>query len=108
MAYRKDPNWYLCEWLRQDCAGRGGCCGRSCNCCEKLRASAFGVLHLKWDHGHCISACGCYIRTRGYTEDQIDKKRDSEDFPSIFRFTKQPTIIGSSGHIFLDCLFWMR
>lgn len=27
-SYREDPNWYLCEWLRQDCAGRGGCCGR--------------------------------------------------------------------------------
>jgi len=23
---RKDPKWYLREWLRQDCAGRGGCC----------------------------------------------------------------------------------
>lgn len=42
---------------------------------------AFGVPRLKWDHAHCTSACGCCIRTLGYTEDQIDKKRDSEDFP---------------------------
>jgi hypothetical protein len=34
---RKHPDWYLSEELREDCAGRGGCCGRSCGCCEKPR-----------------------------------------------------------------------
>lgn len=27
-ALRKDRGWYLSDWLRRDCAGRGGCCGR--------------------------------------------------------------------------------
>lgn len=31
---RSDPEWYLCSWLREDCARRGGCCGRNCGCCE--------------------------------------------------------------------------
>ncbi|OJJ37149.1 hypothetical protein ASPWEDRAFT_441354 [Aspergillus wentii DTO 134E9] len=51
-AWRKNPNWYLTPWLRQDCAGRGGCCGRDCGCCEKPR----GTSHRSTDHrGHCTS-----------------------------------------------------
>lgn len=36
---RMNPDWYLCQWLRQDCARRGGCCGRGCGCCEKARTT---------------------------------------------------------------------
>ena len=32
---RADPEWYLCQWLREDCARRGGCCGRGCGCCVR-------------------------------------------------------------------------
>ena len=59
-AWRQDPDWYLCEWLRQDCAGRGGCCGRDCGCCEKARDT-----HRGQNRGHCTGACGCCIRTCG-------------------------------------------
>lgn len=79
-AYRKDHNWYLCEWLRQDCAGRGGCCGRGCGCCERSRTTSKKPRH-GWDHGHCTSACGCCIRTLGYPESDINKRRDIENFP---------------------------
>lgn len=57
-ACREDPDWYLSAWLRQDCAGRGGCCGRSCGCCEKPRETKRG-----WSRGHCTSACGCCVRS---------------------------------------------
>ncbi|OJJ87384.1 uncharacterized protein ASPGLDRAFT_23400 [Aspergillus glaucus CBS 516.65] len=55
------PDWYLSEWLRRDCAGRGGCCGRGCECCERAR----NTRDREWSHGHCTSACGCCVRTRG-------------------------------------------
>lgn len=58
---RKDPKWYSCEWLRQNCAGRGGCCARKCGCCEKSR----NTNRAKWAHGHCTSVCGCCIRILG-------------------------------------------
>ena len=44
---RTDPNWYLCLWLRQDCARRGGCCGRDCRCCEKVRTTK-----RRWNRVH--------------------------------------------------------
>ena len=78
-AYRKDPNWYLCAWLRQDCAGRGGCCGRDCGCCEKPRAT--NTAHHRWNQGHCTSACGCCIRTQGRDGCGVKERSDLEDFP---------------------------
>lgn len=57
---RANPDWYLCQWLRQDCARRGGCCGRDCGCCEKAR-----MTKRRWNRGHCTSVCGCCIRTQG-------------------------------------------
>lgn len=41
-AHRKYPNWHPSDWLRADCAGRGGCCGRDCGCCEKSRGANRG------------------------------------------------------------------
>ena len=57
---RMNPDWYLCQWLRQDCARRGGCCGRGCGCCEKPRTA-----NRQWNRGHCTGLCGCCIRTQG-------------------------------------------
>lgn len=57
-AYRKNLTWYLCVWLRQDCAGRSGHCGRACGFCERPRET-----HRIWNRGHCTTACGCCIRT---------------------------------------------
>ncbi|GAQ12122.1 hypothetical protein ALT_9443 [Aspergillus lentulus] len=63
LAWRANPDWYLCDWLRRECAGRGGWCGRSCGCCEKPRDT--GRL---LNRGHCTLACSCYIQTKGKTE----------------------------------------
>lgn len=76
-AHRSNPDWYLCEWLRQDCAGRGGCCGRDCGCCEKPRPT-----HRDWNQGHCTSACGCCVRTRpNHKKNEQAKCNDVEEFP---------------------------
>ncbi|ODM22098.1 hypothetical protein SI65_02944 [Aspergillus cristatus] len=59
-ACRQKPDWHLSEWLRRDCAGRGGCCRRKCGCCEKARKT-----EREWNHGHCTSACRCCIASKG-------------------------------------------
>ena len=75
-ACRADPNWYLSAWLRRDCAGRGGCCGRECGCCEKV-----GAHRGQHSRGHCTSACGCCIRTQGRLTSEYDRPSDMDDFP---------------------------
>lgn len=71
---RANPDWYLCQWLRQDCAKRGGCCGRSCGCCEKTRST-----NRQGTRGHCTTMCGCCIRTQGRTNISYESGK-SEDF----------------------------
>lgn len=77
---RTDPNWYLCLWLRQDCARRGGCCGRDCGCCEKVRTTK-----RRWNQGHCTSVCGCCVRTHGRSD--IDAKKSELEDINPFRIT---------------------
>ena len=79
-TYRKNPNWYHCEWLCQDCAGHGGCCGWDCGCCERVRTISRRPLH-GWGHGHCTNACGCCIHTLGYSEGEMNKQTDIKNFP---------------------------
>ncbi|KAJ5248889.1 hypothetical protein N7468_000340 [Penicillium chermesinum] len=57
---RKDPVWYLSDLLCNDCASRGGCCGRACKCCEKPSATRSRA------RGHCTKECGCCIEFRGF------------------------------------------
>ena len=64
---RNNPDWYLCRFLRQDCAGRGGCCARGCGCCDNK------------NRGHCTTACGCCIRTHGRSGDLEDGDLDLRD-----------------------------
>ena len=71
------PEWYLSEWLRRDCAGRGGCCGRECGCCEKARSNR----DRKWNYGHCTGACGCCMRTKGCRKVVTDPEDDMYEFP---------------------------
>ena len=60
-AFRKNPDWYLSPQMRQGCARRGGCCGRTCRCCEKDRELSFRT----GNRGHCSDSCGCCLRTHG-------------------------------------------
>lgn len=50
-----DMNWYFDGYLRRKCVEQGGCCGRACRCCEKLRS----FHRMKGALGHCTPTCGC-------------------------------------------------
>lgn len=68
--WRSNPIWYMHRVLREDCARRGGCCGRDCGCC----------LHRKLDEtrtraaGHFTVECGCCKKARGFELSEDDKK----------------------------------
>ncbi|OQE24826.1 hypothetical protein PENFLA_c009G00230 [Penicillium flavigenum] len=69
--WRGDPKWYMHRVLREDCAGRGGCCGRECGCC--LNRNFF------WGReraaGHCTVECGCCQKARGFELSEDEKKK---------------------------------
>lgn len=72
-AWRKDSAWYLHPCLKSDCAGQGGCCGRSCRCCEKPRDTNREL----YNKGHCTTACPCCVRNRGVSDESLlDDKKD--------------------------------
>lgn len=69
ISTQKKPQWYLSPWLCEDCAERGGCCGRACGCCQKPRSD----FRLN-GHGHCTKFCDCCIRARGFELDEAQTK----------------------------------
>jgi hypothetical protein len=74
--WRSHPRWYMHRVLVDDCAGRGGCCSRSCGCCLHREMS----LARKLGVGHCTGECGCCIKTRGFVLNTKEKKRISIRF----------------------------
>jgi hypothetical protein len=59
---RQNPAWYLRAELVNDCKGRGGCCSRSCGCCEhRLRSQ-----NTRRGIGHCTVECWCCEVSRGF------------------------------------------
>ncbi|OOF98712.1 hypothetical protein ASPCADRAFT_403058 [Aspergillus carbonarius ITEM 5010] len=69
-AHERKKDWYLSEWLRAQCAGSGGCCGRQCGCCERARSQK------RPDHrSHCTSMCLCCEEARGFSIN-VDKYED--------------------------------
>ena len=72
---RANMDWYLCSWMRQDCAGRGGCCGRGCGCCAKI------AKHCGRRRGHCTSSCQCCAQAQGRLTGKHGKLSDMDDFP---------------------------
>ncbi|KAJ5788569.1 hypothetical protein N7457_003559 [Penicillium paradoxum] len=73
---RKDPQWYLkSEWLREDCARRGGCCGRQCGCCENPPDA-----RRKKGWGHCTAQCACCNSERGFRMTERDRRRLKPEF----------------------------
>lgn len=65
--------------LREDCARRGGCCGRDCGCCLHRPISASRKLGV----GHCSIECGCCRKVRGFdlSTEQRTKYRKQFEFP---------------------------
>ncbi|KAF7131227.1 hypothetical protein CNMCM5793_004277 [Aspergillus hiratsukae] len=78
LDWRSNPDWYLCDWLRRECASQGGCCGRTCGCCEKPRDT-----DRLFNRGHCTSGCSCCIKTHGKADDDLDDV-DSDDLEKFF------------------------
>lgn len=89
VALRKDPRWYLSDWLRKDCARKGGCCGRDCGCCEKPRDTE----HLS-HHGHCTTACGCCVRHKELSESAILGNEYAFEYSDVLSFGMYHEISG--------------
>ncbi|OQE14575.1 hypothetical protein PENFLA_c037G01342 [Penicillium flavigenum] len=70
---RKHTDWYLSGVLREDCAKRGGCCGRSCGCCERTRMTKVYTDGVR-DRGHCTTACSCCLETHGIDGEHLEMK----------------------------------
>jgi hypothetical protein len=68
--WRGNPKWYMHRVLREDCAHRGGCCGRDCGCCLN-RKLLWGREHAV---GHCTVECGCCQKARGFELSEDEKK----------------------------------
>ncbi|GES59452.1 hypothetical protein ATEIFO6365_0003073200 [Aspergillus terreus] len=69
---QRGPDWFLPnKFLRTDCVGRGGCCGRNCGCCERKRFAGGREIRM----GHCTVECGCCRRVRGFDLNHEDKTR---------------------------------
>ena len=71
-TWRSKKNWYLHPDLINDCAGRGGCCGRDCGCCETRQETP----GRRRGAGHCTTKCGCCAKARGFdlTTDKDNKR----------------------------------
>lgn len=69
--WRSNPQWYMHRVLREDCAGRGGCCSRDCGCCVNRATDLARPL----SHGHCTVECGCCQKARGFDFTEEEKKR---------------------------------
>ncbi|CAI7606063.1 unnamed protein product [Penicillium bialowiezense] len=63
--WRSHPRWYMHRVLVNDCAGKGGCCGRG--------SRKLGV-------GHCTVECGCCIQSRGFAVTPEHKEKLSSWF----------------------------
>lgn len=72
---RRHSMWASLPWLKEDCAGRGGCCARSCGCCAKPRDTN---RHL-YNQGHCTTACACCIHAHAIDDQNV--LDDIKDFP---------------------------
>lgn len=77
-ALRQNPTWYLRQELVQDCARRGGCCSRSCGCCQKRHEIATRSKGL----GHCTPSCGCCSSERGFEYSAEERRSFVEDLES--------------------------
>lgn len=78
--WRSHPYWYLHKTLIDDCATRGGCCGRACGCCRnrKLPPQRRSAV------GHCTLECLCCQVSRDFESHRLGdtaKKWVNEMFP---------------------------
>lgn len=75
--WRSHPLWYLHKTLIEDCAIRGGCCGRECGCCRNRNPPPNRKLAV----GHCTAECLCCQKFRGFKPTKETKKSMRDLFP---------------------------
>ncbi|CAG7926330.1 unnamed protein product [Penicillium olsonii] len=93
---RRDATWFMREGLVQDCADRGGCCGRQCGCCAKRHLST----RRRRGEGHCTTECGCCISSRGYDLPKEEKDKISSEFVGMLESRLSPHFINlANGYI---------
>lgn len=96
--WRSHPNWYMHKTLREDCAERGGCCGRSCGCCWH-RETLLG--HREHAAGHCTVNCDCCNKNRGCALSKIamqrlDRRFDLSRNTAYFARIRDASLLGIS------------
>lgn len=74
--WRSHPRWYMHSALVEDCAMKGGCCGRDCGCCVDRVVGPTRKLGV----GHCTVECGCYRTDRGFELAPDEKKMFKDQF----------------------------
>lgn len=72
---RQNPTWYLREELVEDCARRGGCCGRNCGCCKTHQSATRRAKGI----GHCTPSCGCCSNERGFEYTAYERQKMATD-----------------------------
>jgi len=76
--WRSSPNRYMHPVLVEDCAGRGGCCGKGCGCCAKRQYLYEHSRKLAF--GHCTFSCLCCEQTRGFKLDKEEREVQERQF----------------------------
>lgn len=81
--------WFLTDFLRDECAARGGCCSQGCGCCERPRSAE---TSRDFRHGHCTADCVCCHNRRGFVLNYKERER-FEAFP-IFSLKRNLAYMG--------------
>lgn len=74
--WHSHPRWYMHKFLVQNCAGKGGCCGRDCGCCVNRPIAQSRELGV----GHCTTGCGCCAKYRGFHLTEEEKRDHTKRF----------------------------
>lgn len=103
-SQRMHIDWYLSAELREDCERRGGCCGRTCGCCERPRTIDGLNTEGMHNRGHCTSACSCCLNAHGlngnYIGDEITDLQDLRFETTITRWADPHTLRLLKGYVF--------
>ena len=83
---RENPTWYLRPELIKDCIERGGCCGKSCRCCERRYRPENGRRGI----GHCTVLCGC---CGSHRESDSEKIGEAWDQMAALLHSKNPSYL---------------